>query len=61
MISYFSDLVHARNFAELMCLPHIHHHENIHHHEKKNKHSASGSNISKLASSNNLQDLNRKG
>ncbi len=60
MVSYFSDLVHAKNFAELMCLPHIHHHEHAYY-EKKSKHSASGSNLSKLASTNNLQDFTKKG
>jgi hypothetical protein len=37
-----------------MCLPHIHHHE------KKYKRTMSGNNLTKLASSNNFQELPTK-
>jgi len=52
LLGYFKDLESARLFAEIMCLPHYHHHQ-----IKNVRKTASGNNLLKMVSSANLQDL----
>lgn len=54
LLGYFNDLDEARMFAEILLLPHRHHHA------KKQAKSLSGSNIVKMTGSSTLTDQRRE-
>jgi hypothetical protein len=54
LLDYFGELDQARQFAELFCMPHQHHHE------KRVRKSVSGANLMKISTSSNFQDFNSK-